>query len=373
MRVIPVNSPLITECDAEAVAEALRCGWVSGDGPMVEEFESSFASSCNRRFGIAVSNGTAAMDLLIHSLDIGPGDEIILPTFTIISCVAQILRCGATPVFVDVEPDTWNMKVSEVASRLSQRTAAVVAVHTYGLPVDIDPLISLCEKAGVPLIEDAAESHGLRYKDRPCGSFGLGSSFSFYANKNITTGEGGMILTDNATVAMGLRSLRNLCFDPVQRFVHSDLGWNMRLSSMQCALGISQLRRLNEIVCRRRAIGLKYQDYLSDLNCISLPATRTSYAENDYWVFGLVLKEGGSIRRRLIQDALGARGIGTRPFFYPLHKQPVLRKFGFDGQPCLPTAEHLGDSGFYIPNGLQLSDSDIDYVASHVIEILEQM
>ena len=196
-RQVPVNTPLITEEDINSVVEALRDGWVSGEGPVVNAFEESFAASCNRKHAIAVTNGTAAIELVIHALEFGPGDEVILPSFAIISCVSQILRTGATPIFVDSTPDTWNMDVTTIEALITPRTKAIMAVHTYGLPVDMKPLIAISQKFSIPIIEDAAESHGLIYDDKPCGSFGLVSTFSFYANKHITTGEGGMVVTNN--------------------------------------------------------------------------------------------------------------------------------------------------------------------------------
>ena len=366
MKQIPVNSPLITEDDISAVEKSLRDGWISGDSPVVSLFESNFSRNCNRRFGVSVTNGTSAIELLIHALGITKGDEVILPSFAIISCVSQILRCGATPVFVDSDETTWNMDVAKVEQLVTSRTKAILAVHTYGLPTDVDILSEIASRHNLLLIEDAAEAHGLLYKGRKCGSFGVASTFSFYANKNITTGEGGMILTDDELLYKKLCYFRNLTFNPEQRFVHEDLGWNLRMSSLQCALGSSQLTRLDKIVSRRREIGQFYTDAFSKLSDLRLPLTANLNGLNDFWVYGIVLAGRFQFKRQEIVEGLSRVGIGTRPFFWPLHLQPVLSKYGLSTQPKLPVAEDLGMNGFYIPNGLGMSDVDIEYVADQI-------
>ncbi len=366
MHQVPVNTPLIDESDILAVSQALRDGWISGEGPVAAKFENDFANFCDRQYGVAVTNGTAAIELVIHSLGFGPGDEIIVPSFAIISCVSQILRCGATPVFTDADPLTWNMDVNAVEKLITPQTRAIMAVHTYGLPVDIDVLVGIAKRHKLVIIEDAAESHGLLYKGRRCGSFGLVSTFSFYANKHLTTGEGGMVVTDDDSLAQKLRYYRNLTFRPEKRFVHDELGWNLRLSSLQCALGSSQLARIDKILQSRRALGARYQEALEEIADIQLPLSKTEFGLNDYWVFGIVLHGKHSGARQEIQADLEAVGIGTRPFFWPLHLQPLLKKFRFERQSPLPVAENLGSNGFYIPNGLGMSESDIAYVIEQI-------
>ena len=370
MHQVPVNTPLVDEGDILAVSQALRDGWISGEGPVVAKFEQDFASFCDRKHGVSVTNGTAAIELVIHSLRFGAGDEIIVPSFAIISCVSQILRCGATPVFVDADPLTWNMDVNAVEELITPQTRAIMAVHTYGLPVDMDILVGLAKRHNLVIIEDAAESHGLLYKGKRCGSFGLVSTFSFYANKHLTTGEGGMVVTDDDSLAQKLRYYRNLTFRPEKRFVHDELGWNLRMSSMQCALGASQLTRIEQILESRRVLGAQYQEAFGDIKDIQLPLVKTGFSRNDYWVFGIVLQGRHSETRPAIQAALAEVGVGTRPFFWPLHLQPVLQKFGFDKQSPLPVSEHLGSNGFYIPNGLGMSSEDVRYVIEQVHKIL---
>lgn len=368
---IPVNIPWVTEEDADYVRKAVSEGWISGEGKYVAEFEEAMATLCNRKHAIAVSNGSVAIDLVIEGLGIGPGDEVILPSFAIISCMAQILRNGATPVFVDALHDTWNMDVSQVESLISPKTKAILAVHIYGLPVDMDPLLEIASRHGIPVIEDAAESHGLKYKDRLAGSMGLVSTFSFYANKNITTGEGGMVLTDDDSLGHRIRSLRNLAFIPERRFVHEELGWNSRMSSLQAALGTSQTKRIGEISEKRRALGQRYSLAFQSLPGITLPLASTPQAANDYWVFGLVLDPSHQSSVSELMFALESKGVGTRPFFYPLHLQPLLRSFGFGVRAgSLPISEHLGSQGIYIPNGLGMTDHQIDRVIETVTSVL---
>lgn len=366
---IPVNRPLLSSEDAEYVRLAISEGWISGEGKYIQEFEAEFANSTSRKYAISVANGTVALDLVFASLNLGPGDEVILPSFTIISCLNQILRSGATPIFVDADSSTWNMDVSAIEGLISDRTKAILAVHIYGLPVNMQPLVEICQKYEIPLIEDAAEAHGLKYEGRVAGSFGMFSTFSFYANKNITTGEGGMILTDDDDLAQKIRTLRNLGFSQERRFVHNVLGWNARLSSIQAALGTSQLKRLESIVEQRKSLGARYHEAFKDIPALVMPVVETTHSKNNYWVFGMVLREDAGLSAIEAMTMLASNGIGSRPFFFPLHKQPVLRDFGFEVQPSLPVAEWLGNKGFYIPNGLGITEPEI----CRVIEVVSSV
>ena len=266
-----------------------------------------------------------------------------------------MVRAGATPVLVDCDADTWNATADRIADRITPRTKAIMVVHIYGLPVDMDPVLELARRHGLKIIEDAAEMHGQTYKGRPCGSLGDISTFSFYPNKLVTTGEGGMVLTDDSGVAERCRALRNLCFQPGKRFVHEDLGWNFRISNLQAAVGVAQLERLDEFVARKRRIGAAYQERLRDIPGLQLPVARTAYAENIYWVFGVVLDEDVPFDAAEAMKRLAARGIGTRPFFWPMHEQPVLRRMGLFAGETYPNAERLARRGFYLPSGLPLT------------------
>lgn len=367
---IPVNEPLLQGNEEKYLTECIRTGWISSEGPFVRRFEQRFAAFVERQYGIAVSSGTAALDAAIEALGIGESDEVILPGFTIISCVGQIIRSGAIPVVVDSDPNTWNMDVTGLESKITKKTKAIMIVHIYGLTVDIDPVLALAEKYNLKIIEDAAEAHDQTYKGKPCGSFGDISTFSFYSNKHITTGEGGMIVADDEQLAEQCRRLRNLCFEAQQRFVHKRLGWNMRMTNMQAALGIAQLEKIDFFTDKKRKMGAIYTDLLQNIDGIQLPLTQTDYCRNTYWVYGIVMDKDHELSAIDIMDKLKARGIGTRPFFCPMHQQPVLRDMGyFDGE-CLPVAEHLYQKGFYIPSGMALTEQQIIDVGNAVKEIL---
>jgi perosamine synthetase len=319
---------------------------------------------------VAVANGSVALDAAVVALGLGRGDEVILPTSTIISCAAAIVRAGAAPVLVDCDPRTWNMDVSQVEARITSRTRAIMAVHIFGLPVDMDPLLALARKHGLKVIEDAAEVIGQSYRGRPCGSFGDLSTFSFYPNKHVTTGEGGMLVADDAALAARCRSLRNLCFKPEQRFVHDELGWNFRLSNLQAALGVAQLERLDQSIATKRRMGARYAELLEGTPGIQLPVASTPYAENIYWVYGLVLEDAVPFDAKEAMARLGKLGIGTRPFFWPMHEQPVFRRMGlFEGERH-PAAERVARRGFYIPSGMALTDDQIERAAAAVKEIV---
>lgn len=352
---IPVNIPDITEDDISAVGQVLRGGWVSGEAPIVVEFEKAFADFHGREHGISVPNGSIAIDLVISTLEIGPGDEVILPSFTIISCLSEILRRGATPVFVDADPLTWNIDTEKIEALISDRTRAIMVVHTYGLPVDMDPVLKISQKFNIPIIEDSAEAHGLMYKDRICGSMGYASTFSFYANKNITTGEGGIILTDDPVFAERLRYFRNLTFSAEKRFVHEDLGWNFRFTGLQAALGLSQLSRISEVIERRRYMAAEYIGALSKIPGVNFQPQVTQYATNNFWVVGALLDEAYFPEAKEVASSLAGAGVQSRPFFYPLHLQPVYLKTIQDDVLKLPVAERLGRQGIYFPNGLGMS------------------
>jgi perosamine synthetase len=367
---IPVNEPLLDGNEEKYVVECIRTGWISSEGPFVRRFEDQFSARVGRKHGIAVANGSVALDVAVAALAIAPGDEVILPTSTIISCAAPIVRAGAKPVLVDCDPRTWNMDVGQIEGRITPRTKAVMVVHIFGLPVDMDPVLDLARRRGLRVIEDAAELIGQTYRRKPCGSFGDISTFSFYPNKHVTTGEGGMVVTDDALLAERCRSLRNLCFKPEQRFVHDELGWNFRLTNLQAALGVAQLERLDKSVVIKRRMGARYTELLRGTRGIQLPMASTAYADNIYWVYGIVLDDEVPFDAREAMARLGKRGIGTRPFFWPMHEQPVFRRMGLFQGESHPAAERLARRGFYIPSGMALSDSQIERVVAAVKEIL---
>jgi perosamine synthetase len=369
---IPVNTPIIGELERKYLLECITTGWISSEGPFVEQFEQEMAKYSERRYGVAVSNGTAALEIAAKAIGITEGDEVIIPSFTIISPAQAISKLGAKPILVDSNLETWNMDVSQIEEKITTKTKAILVVHIYGLPVEMDKVLELCEKYKLKLIEDAAEMHGQTYKGRKCGSFGDVSIFSFYPNKHITTGEGGMIVTNDLSLAEKCKSYRNLCFRPQQRFVHDEIGWNYRMTNMQAALGVAQLQQIDSFIKRKREIGNLYLELLDGLSDqLILPLKTTDYADNIFWVFGMILKENAKLNAKMMMAMLQERGIGCRPFFYPMHKQPVYNKMGWYTNESYENAEKMAEYGFYVPSGLGITDDEIHIVASELKKILK--
>jgi perosamine synthetase len=370
---IPVNEPLLNGNEKKYLNECIDTGWISSEGPFVKLFESEMANLVNRNYAAAVTNGSSALDLAITALDIKKGDEVIIPTFTIISCANAIVRAGAIPVVVDSDPATWNMDVSKIEEKITDRTKAIMVVHIFGLPVDMDPILDLVKKYNLKLIEDAAQAIGLKYKGKSCGCFGDISTFSFYPNKHITTGEGGMVLMNDKKLFERCTSLRNLCFQPGKRFMHEEMGWNMRMSNIQAALGVAQLERIDSTVEKKQWIGEKYHKLLSNIDGIELPLTSTKYAQNIYWVFGMVLDDDISYDANRVMKLLAEKNIGTRPFFWSMHEQPVLQRLGLFKGESHPVSERISRRGFYIPSGVAISEEQIDIVSSSIAIIMKEI
>jgi perosamine synthetase len=373
-----VNEPLLGQRELEYVSECVQTGWISSAGRFIEEFEKQWATYCGRRYGIAVSNGTAALQVAAACLGLKPGDEVIMPTFTIISCALAAVYNGGVPVLVDCDPRTWCMDVDQVKSKITERTRAIMPVHIYGHPVDMDPILDLAERHGLAVIEDAAEVHGAEYLSgrgtthpawRRCGSFGTLSCFSFYANKLITTGEGGMVLTDDPILAEKTRSLRNLCFQANRRFHHEELGFNFRLTNLQAALGLAQVERIEEIIARKRWMGQEYNRRLAGLRGLQLPVEEP-WARNVYWMYGVVLSEETGMDATVFDQRLKQHGIETRPFFLGLHEQPVFHQRGLFVQERFPVTERIARQGLYFPSGLALTAEQLDEVCAAVHEVL---
>jgi perosamine synthetase len=366
---IPVNEPLIGEAEAAYVKDALDTGWISSAGRYIDEFEQGFAAYCGRRHGIAVSNGTVALQLAVSCLGLRPGDEIIMPSFTIISCALAAVYNDAVPVLVDAEPDTWCMDVSRIEARVTDRTRAIMPVHMYGHPVDMDAIEEISLRHGLAVVEDAAEAHGAEFDGRKCGGFGDLSCFSFYANKIVTTGEGGMVLTDDDDVAARARSKRNLCFNEQRRFVHEELGFNFRLTNLQAAVGVAQLERVEAVVARKREVAAAYSAGLAGLP-IRLPVERPR-AKNVYWMYGVVLEDEVGFDAEEFASRLARLGVQTRPFFVGMHEQPVFQAKGLFAGESYPVTERISALGLYLPSGQAITDEQIQEVVFAVRDVLE--
>ena len=366
---IPVNEPLVGENERKYVQECLQTGWISSEGRFIHAFEEGWAAFCGMSHGVAVSNGTVALEIAMACLDLKPGDEVILPTFTIISCAQAVTMCGLKPVLVDADPRTWCMDVSQVEAKITTRTRAIMPVHIYGHPVDMEPLMQLARKYNLIIIEDAAEAHGAEYKGHKCGGLGDLSCFSFYANKIITTGEGGMVLTNDPLQAESLRDLRNLCFKKERRFYHTELGHNYRLTNLQAAIGLGQLERIEESVTKKRWMGAAYTERLKHIHGLQLPVEEP-WAMNVYWMYGIVLE--GAVGMDAVQFArrLAEQGVMTRPFFLGMHEQPVFRHMGLFLDEHYPVAEHIARQGLYLPSGMTLTEGQLDQVCQAVERVL---
>lgn len=373
MEFIPVNEPLLDGNEKKYVTECIETGWISSEGPFVTQLEEGIAAYTGRKHGIAVCNGSVALDLVVEALALEKGDEVIMPTFTIISCAAALVRKGIKPVLVDSDAKTWNMDVSQIEEKITNKTKAIMVVHLYGLPVDMDLVLEIAERYQLYIIEDAAEAHGLDYRNRKCGSFGTITAMSFYPNKHITTGEGGIVMTDDDKLAERCRSFRNLCHKPGHRFVHEELGYNFRMSNIQAAIGVAQLEKIAEHLSLKRKMGAYYQEALKPCENLQLPVKETGYAENLYWVFGLVISQESCWNAIGAMEHLAKQGIGCRPFFYPMHMQPVFHKMGLFIDEKYPISERLANKGFYIPSGLKLTSGQMMYIADKVIELDKQL
>tara|TARA_X000000950_G_scaffold205530_1_gene247245 strand:+ start:21569 stop:22681 length:1113 start_codon:yes stop_codon:yes gene_type:complete len=368
---VPVNRPSVDRREVKEVLKTLKTGWVSADSPINKEFEKNFSKKINRKHSVAVSSGTAALDIAVKSLNLKKGDEVIVPTFTIISTLSQIVRQGLKPILIDSDPITWNMDVNKIKKKISNRTKAIMVVHIYGIPTEMKEILKLANKYNLYVIEDAAEQLGQTYNGKPIGSFGDISTFSFFANKHITTGEGGMIATNNSKLKDKFKILRNLSFNPKkQKFIHDTLGWNYRMTSLQAAMGKIQLKKLAKFIKIKRNIGNFYNNSFKNLTDIQLPLHRTTYAENIYWVYGLVLKKKKHKALYYIKK-LRKLGIECRPFFCPMHLQPVFKSMNFFKKERFPVSENLFNYGFYIPCGIGMKKKELIYVAKMVKKIFK--
>jgi len=360
-RVVRVAGTLLDGNELKYVSECVRENWVSSAGAFVKRFEDEFAAVVGCRYGVACSSGTAALHLALAAAGVGPEDEVLVPAFTMIATANATLYMGARPVLIDADPATWNLDPERMADKLTSRTRAVTAVHTYGQPADMEAIRSFAERNGLLVIEDAAEAHGARYHGAPVGSVGDVAAFSFYGNKIITTGEGGIVTTNDRGIADVARELRDHAFSTDRHFWHRRVGFNYRMTNLQAAIGLAQTERFDELVERRRRIAERYRHELAAVEGLQLPPSLDGGVT---WMFGVKVAEAFGISRDELRRALAARGIETRTFFVPLHLQPVLLE-RFAGQ-RYPVAEELGRTGLYLPSGPTLSAEDIDCVAEAI-------
>jgi len=369
---IPVNVPKIFNQEKINVKKCLDTGWISSEGIYVKKFEESFSRYNKRTYGVAVSSGTAALEIGMKSLNLKKGDEVIIPTFSIISTALCVIKLGLKPVLVDSNIYTWNMDSDQVIKKITKKTKAIIITHIYGFPVDMKKVLVVAKRKNIKIIEDSAEMIGQTYLKRRCGTFGDLSTFSFYANKHITTGEGGMILTNDKKIYNKCESLRNLCFGVgAKRFNHDDIGWNYRMTNLQAAIGCGQLKNISWIIRRKRQIGKRYISILKKCNKIYIQPYKLSYSKNIFWVFGILLKKNANISRDQVTKKLLKHNIQTRNFFYPMHKQKIFKKMRlFPKKQKFPNSDYLSKKGFYLPSGIGITNVEIDFVAKTLLKIL---
>ena len=365
---IPVNEPVISPQAKANVREALDTGWLSSAGPFVTRFEQDFARFLGVRHAVAVANGTAALHVALLALGIGPGDEVIVPAFTMASSWMAVLYTGAKPVFVDCELDTYNLDPALIAKAVTPRTKAIMPVHIYGHPVDMDPVLTTAKKLGLKVIEDAAEAHGAEYKGRLTGTMSDIACFSFYANKIVTTGEGGMLVTDNAALAHAARKYMDLYHSDAKRFIHEKLGFNFRLTNLQAAVGEGQLANIKRYLAKKIRMAKKYANGLKNIPGITLPPRRP-WAKNVYWMYAIRVDPAKfGLTKDELRIQLKDRGIDSRDFFYPPDSQPVLAELGVK-LGSYPVCRLVSETGLYLPSGLAITDAQIAQVCQAIREV----
>lgn len=372
-RFIPVNQPLLTKSDSYFVKKTIDAGWISSEGPNVKNFEKKFCSYIGHKYAVAVSSGSGALDIAVKTLNLKKTDEIIVPNFTIISNALSVIKLGIKIKFIDCDLYDWNMNISKIEKSITKNTKAIIATHIYNFPLRVDRLKKICKKKKIIIIEDAAEVLGQEIFKKKCGSFGDISTFSFYTNKHITTGEGGMVLTNDKKLANRCASLRNLFFSSKKRFIHKEIGWNYRMSNLQAAVGLAQLEKIEYFIKVKRNMGRMYLKELSNEKYLDFQKKKIKFSNNIYWVFGVVLKKNCPISLEQLRKKLLIRGIQTRPFFYCLHKQPLLKNYKFKKSANLNNAENLSKNGFYLPSGLSLSEKKIKFVTKELKKILKKL
>lgn len=366
---IPVCEPVLDGNEERYVLDCLRSGWISSAGRYVEAFETSFAAACGVRYGVSTTSGTTALHLGLVSLGIGPGDEVICPDFNLIAGTNMVILAGARPVLVDVHPQTWCIDPDLIEEKITPRTKAIMAVHMYGHPCDMQPILDVAERNDLYVIEDGAEAHGAEYNGRPVGGLGDVACFSFYGNKVLTTGEGGMVVTQQDWIAAQAAKLRNQAFGG-QRFRHEEFGFNYRLSNVLAAIGLAQVEKLPEKVEQKRRIARQYGERLQGVPGLRLPVEQAG-CKSVYWMYGVVVEEAFGRTRDEVRRQLADGGVETRDFFHPIHQQPVYRR-GSDARYPRPTgdfpvSEELGRCGLYLPSGLGLTDEQIAEVAEKLL------
>ncbi|MBI2542867.1 MAG: DegT/DnrJ/EryC1/StrS aminotransferase family protein [Candidatus Aenigmarchaeota archaeon] len=366
MMKIPVSKPLFSGKELEYVTDCMKTGWVSSGGKYIEEFENGFSKYLNAKHSITACNGTAALHLALLSLGIEKGDEVILPNFTMIASANSIVYTGAKPVFVDVEPRTWNIDVDKIEEKITKDTKAIMAVHIFGHPCDMDPILKIANEHGISVVEDAAESIGAEYKGKIVGCLGDVGAFSFYGNKIITTGEGGMVVTNNEETAERIKAFKNHWFDKDRTFIHKNIGFNYRMTNIQAAIGLAQLENIEKHIKIKRDIVQTYNNLLKEVDGVRTPIEE-KWAKSVFWMYAVLIQDSFGKDKDVVRKELEKLGVETRLLFAPMNSQPSFAFLGDSNN--YPVSEELYKRGFYLPSGLQIDDKEIQYVADSIKNI----
>ena len=365
---IPIAEPSLGEEELNNVIEAVKSGWISSKGTFIEEFERNFSKYCNRKYGVATSNGTVALHLALKALRIEKGDEVIVPDLTFVAVANTVTYCNAKPVFVDSHPDYWCIDPERIEEKVTPRTKAIIPVHLYGHPCDMDAIIDITENHNLYVLEDAAEAHGADYKGKKVGSFGDISCFSFYGNKIITTGEGGMCLTNNEELAEKMRILRDHGMNQNRRYWYDVIGFNYRMTNLQAAVGVAQLEKLDKFIDKKRQIAREYSEELKDLEEKRLITLHPEmpWAKCVYWMYCILIEDNFGMSRDELMKKLEEKEIETRPFFYPVHVMPPHKN-----NKKFPIAEEIARKGVNLPSGVALKEEEVKTLVT-IIEKLKR-
>ena len=367
---IPVCEPVIGKQEKKYIIDCLDTNWISSQGKYVDKFAVNFAKFCDVKYGVLTTSGTTALHLALVALGIGQGDEVIIPAFTMIATAFAVVYTGAKLVLVDSEPETGNIDITKIEEKITPKTKAIIPVHIYGHPCNMDSIMKLVKKYKLWIVEDAAEAHGGQYKGRMIGGIGDIGCFSFYANKIITMGEGGIAVTNNEKVFQKLKLFCDLAHSPEKRFAHIEIGYNYRLTNLQAAIGLAQLEKIGEFVKARRKNAEIYQQHLKNIKGLQLPQEK-EWAKNVYWMYGILLEKSFPVSRDELMAILAKNGIGTRAFFIPMHLQPVFIKMGLFKGEKYPVAENWGENGLYLPSGSGLTSKQIIYISEKIKKIAQ--
>jgi perosamine synthetase len=367
-RRIPMAEPVLGGRELEYVTQCVTTNWISSQGSFVKRFEEMLGALIGAEHVVSCSNGTAALHLALLGYGIGPGDEVIVPDLTFAATINTVVHAGATPVIVDVDRRTWNIDPERVAAAVTSRTRAIMPVHLYGQPADMDGLDRIAQRHGLRIVEDAAEAIGATHRGRACGTIGDAGTFSFFSNKVITTGEGGAVVFRDAEAAQRARRLRDHGMNPEKRYWHDEVGYNYRLTNLQAAIGCAQLEQAERFLARKQAIARRYRDGLAGLPGIEF-APRLAGRRNSYWMVSVIVDPRSSgVARDEMMRCLGEAGIDTRPLFYPLHEMTPYRPYAGGGN--FPATTALSARGFSLPSGVGLTDAEIDYVCAAMTRLL---